>query len=524
MSVQAWVRWRPVWRIAFLLASTTALCVTATPRPQSRREGALFPAPTDGPRVKPTSSAVWDFDRASRADLATAHSGLESGSDLGTGLTAETEDPPVKLKWKPKKLGNGTGPSLAVDGEGNPHVVFRKTVNAGYVLAHSWADGAKWFSETVDSNPNLGTDTSIAMDGEGGIHVAYTAYEPGEDWQLRYAHGNGGVWQTEILEAGGFSNSIVVDEEGAAHVLHIDGAFASSNPVRYLKQTSTGWQAESIARGGLYFGGSSLRLHDGQVYATFSDSSLPRKLFLAIREAGSWTVEEIDPGSQGSMEFDQDGILHVVYVAESVAEVKHAWLTGSGWLYETLVSSSAVFGEPLPPDVSAIGEDPALVADATGRLQMVSTLTVTEGNGQGIGLLAASFDGAVWTPSLASARGGYGGNSIAVDPNGIVHISSTKVGGDNDTVVATRLQGTRLSLAVTPEEAGVISVSPTGTVCGGKCTEVLYPGAEVTLTAIPAQGFVFAGWSQSCSGDAPNCELTMDRNLKVKARFEPSPK
>lgn len=76
-----------------------------------------------------------------------------------------------------------------------------------------------------------------------------------------------------------------------------------------------------------------------------------------------------------------------------------------------------------------------------------------------------------------------------------------------------------LTVAVQPVGAGTVASSPDGITCGGDCTEELDEGIEVTLTASPAEGYRFAGWSGvACSGTGP-CTVTMDAARNVTARF-----
>jgi Calx-beta domain-containing protein/collagen triple helix repeat protein/List-Bact-rpt repeat protein len=51
------------------------------------------------------------------------------------------------------------------------------------------------------------------------------------------------------------------------------------------------------------------------------------------------------------------------------------------------------------------------------------------------------------------------------------------------------------------------------------CTEVYPTGTVVTLYANPANKKMFGGWTGDCSGYAPTCTLTMDRDRTVGASF-----
>ncbi|MGN6274802.1 MAG: outer membrane protein assembly factor BamB family protein [Solirubrobacterales bacterium] len=80
---------------------------------------------------------------------------------------------------------------------------------------------------------------------------------------------------------------------------------------------------------------------------------------------------------------------------------------------------------------------------------------------------------------------------------------------------------THHTLTIQREAAGGGSVSSTDEAidCGSTCTHVYANGAPVTLTATPAEGFEFAGWSGGgCSGTGP-CQVSMYVNRTVTASF-----
>jgi hypothetical protein len=77
------------------------------------------------------------------------------------------------------------------------------------------------------------------------------------------------------------------------------------------------------------------------------------------------------------------------------------------------------------------------------------------------------------------------------------------------------------ALAVTTAGGGsgtVVSV-PAGIDCGADCAESYAPGTVVTLSANPAAGSRFAGWSGACSGTA-TCSVAMSAKHSVTATFE----
>jgi len=66
---------------------------------------------------------------------------------------------------------------------------------------------------------------------------------------------------------------------------------------------------------------------------------------------------------------------------------------------------------------------------------------------------------------------------------------------------------------------GTVTSNPTGVACGTDCTENYAHGTSVTLTAAPAAGSTFAGWSGACSGTG-TCTVSMTAARAVTATFE----
>ena len=81
-------------------------------------------------------------------------------------------------------------------------------------------------------------------------------------------------------------------------------------------------------------------------------------------------------------------------------------------------------------------------------------------------------------------------------------------------------------LAVSVGGGGSVSASAGGiSACsssGGSCSGLYDEGEGVTLTAAPAVGFSFAGWSGACGGEGP-CHLTIAADTSVTANFAPIP-
>jgi hypothetical protein len=77
----------------------------------------------------------------------------------------------------------------------------------------------------------------------------------------------------------------------------------------------------------------------------------------------------------------------------------------------------------------------------------------------------------------------------------------------------------RVTVTKTGTGGGTVSSAPEGIDCGGDCTHDFSQGTQVTLTAAPFSGQVFAGWSGACSGTGLTCTLWVEGIREVGAVF-----
>ena len=92
------------------------------------------------------------------------------------------------------------------------------------------------------------------------------------------------------------------------------------------------------------------------------------------------------------------------------------------------------------------------------------------------------------------------------------------VGRDVDQIVTVVERGPRLIVRLEGTGSGVVSSTPAGIACGSDCAESFSHGTVVTLTAAPAAGSTFAGWTGACTGTGA-CTVTMDGAKTVTATF-----
>jgi uncharacterized repeat protein (TIGR02543 family) len=76
-----------------------------------------------------------------------------------------------------------------------------------------------------------------------------------------------------------------------------------------------------------------------------------------------------------------------------------------------------------------------------------------------------------------------------------------------------------LSVIKSGTGSGTISSSPANIDCGALCSASFNSGTNVILTATPASGSLFAGWSGACSNSSGTCAVTMDASKSVTSTF-----
>jgi len=118
--------------------------------------------------------------------------------------------------------------------------------------------------------------------------------------------------------------------------------------------------------------------------------------------------------------------------------------------------------------------------------------------------------------ALPASNSTFAGWSGACSGTGTCTLSMTQV----RSVTATFNAASLVSLTVTKAGtgSGTVTSSPAGINCGTTCTAGFGGNAAVTLTATPATGSVFAGWSGSCTGTG-SCALQMNQTRSVTATF-----
>jgi hypothetical protein len=153
--------------------------------------------------------------------------------------------------------GGGAMTSIAVDYYGIPHISYTSSANemkyavwVGGTAGNCFA-GSNWDCEAI---PGVyGFDSSLALDANGNPHIVFS-FSP----DLKYATKNGGSWTIETIDStllillGLINGSIALDSTDVPHVAYCDEEFSE---LKYAFRVGSGgncgtgnaWQCETIA-------------------------------------------------------------------------------------------------------------------------------------------------------------------------------------------------------------------------------------------------------------------------------------
>jgi uncharacterized repeat protein (TIGR02543 family) len=116
------------------------------------------------------------------------------------------------------------------------------------------------------------------------------------------------------------------------------------------------------------------------------------------------------------------------------------------------------------------------------------------------------------TPATGSVFDGWSGDCTGTDPCNVTMDQARSV------TATFSVANFDLTVSLSGAGTGTVTSSPAGIDCGSDCSESYPFNTVVTLTATPATGSVFDGWSGDCTGTDP-CNVTMDQARSVTATF-----
>ncbi|MBM4378806.1 MAG: hypothetical protein FJ086_05820 [Deltaproteobacteria bacterium] len=254
------------------------------------------------------------------------------------------------------------------------------------------------------------------------------------------------------------------------------------------------------------------------VTAAFSPSTGPRTLAVTLSGPGQGTVTSVPTGVNCPGDCDESfppGTQVTLTAVAAAGSTFGGWsggCTGSAPTCKVALATStsvtATFGAEPPPTLTVVvsGAGKGTVASNPSGISCPGDCNEAFTAGTSVTLVATPAAGSVFTGWSGGVCSGTGVCALPL-------AASVSI-----TAVFAPEPPPRLTVGLMGNGSGTVTSSPSGISCPGDCTEAYGTGTTVTLTAAPAQGATFAGWSGACSGTG-TCTVTVAGAQSVSARF-----
>jgi len=197
---------------------------------------------------------------------------------------------------------------------------------------------------------------------------------------------------------------------------------------------------------------------------------------------------------------------------------------GNIWTDRSFDTNNALYGVTYGNGIFvAVGEYGVSLTSSDGAVWIDRSVNpsyelnaIIYGNGTFIasgdgGKLLSSKDGVTWKEKKSNTEVGHYG--IAYGNGAFIAV------GDHEIIFLPDSTQYTLTVSKSGTGTGTVTSSPSGIDCGSDCSESYNQGTSVTLTATPASGSIFGGWSGGgCSGTG-SCSITMNSNQTITATF-----
>ena len=412
-------------------------------------------------------------------------------SDNG-GRAVTTSDPAdgTTATWTTKAINGANG----INGMSCPSASLCVAVDkAGNTLTSADPGdgaGATWALEPLESKTSLtavscpSTSLCIAVDNKGNV---LTSADPGD--------GATATWATLDIDGTRIVDSVSCPSASLCVAVDDDGnVFTTTDPADGANAT---WTTSNVDQTNTINGVSCPS--ESLCVAGDNQGNVLVSTDPADGASATWTVSDVDL---------TNGVLAISCPSQS--------LCVAGDDQGNALTST-------DPADGAAGVWTSAAADSVIALNAVScpsssACTAVDARGNAVSS-ADPGDGATAVWSVTDVDGNTGLTSLAC-------LSSTLcVAGDQ---IGDALVGAAhtLTVATDGDGSGTVSSADGSISCPTLCSDVEPSGSEVVLTATPAAGSSFTGWSGGgCpSGTTTTCTVTMDSDQSVTATFAPTPK
>jgi hypothetical protein len=160
------------------------------------------------------------------------------------------------------------------------------------------------------------------------------------------------------------------------------------------------------------------------------------------------------------------------------------------------------------PSITVTKSGNGTVNGAGGKINCGGSCTTTTNAGDIVTLTANPASNAVFS----GWSGACAGNQLTC--------SVTVAAQLNVTAAFTTI----FNLSIGRGGSGTVTATPAGTDkainCGSTCSAKFPQGSTVKLTATPAPGVSFTGWTNGCVSSTPACSVVISKDTTVQANFK----
>jgi len=222
--------------------------------------------------------------------------------------------------------GMGAYLSLALDSDDKPCIAYNNYTLRD--LKYIFWDGYQWRIETVDSEGDVGRELSLELDGYDRPHISYYDFD---NKDLKYAYFNGSEWCIETVDTEGQVgpySSIAIDSQDRPHISYrySDG---STTDLKYARWDGVQWRIETADAEGDAGGYTSIALDTlDRPYISNLAYDISR-LKCAHWNGVEWQTDIVDTnydcGKYSSIAVDSLDQPHISYLYEIQNDLKYAW-------------------------------------------------------------------------------------------------------------------------------------------------------------------------------------------------------
>jgi hypothetical protein len=299
------------------------------------------------------------------------------------------------LTWANKSIGVGEADSIALDANGNPHIIYVRYEQTGLLYA-SWT-GSNWDTQTIDPNAALYNNGfgTLALDSEDNPHIAFTngatlyyaSSTQTTNWIIQTVHTSPNVtsslsaaplaldsnnnpyilwtdsgdvqlstlenssWTTQTVASNSsYIGNVVLDSKGYPQLTYTDNSLgAGNNTLVYARWNGTVWEKQSVVTGLAIIIDLGLCLAlDSYGYPHISYITYEKELMYASWTGLNWNIQTLDPDVRGFaggfsyLAFDSNGNPHLSYTGFNYpsGDVKYVTITEPAPIFSPTLSPS----------------------------------------------------------------------------------------------------------------------------------------------------------------------------------------